>query len=234
MNDVNLCVLNDESLKILIEEFMGIDVLFMEYNENKQDNIFEKVDDGLIDVVVVDKELYSLRDTLLKLKESRIKVIYAGHNTTIKELKEFFKRKEIFDYIEKSNFSEIEAVLNAIKISRKRKTKISFIGESGAEAILAIEEIIHIYYDRESRRGVIVTDRGDCYSKKNMSELEELFSHYQKFIRIDRGTIINIDRIVEIDYRNEFIKFDNTKKIGVGAKTLRNFRKELNLWEDGN
>ena len=42
MNDVNLCVLNDESLKILIEEFMGIDVLFMEYNENKQDNIFEK------------------------------------------------------------------------------------------------------------------------------------------------------------------------------------------------
>jgi DNA-binding LytR/AlgR family response regulator len=62
---------------------------------------------------------------------------------------------------------------------------------------------------------------------------KSFFSNYESFVRIDRGTIVNSDRIAEIDYRNEFIRFDNMKKIGVGSKSLKSFRKDIYMWEEG-
>lgn len=234
MKETNLAIINDESLKILMEEFLGREIGFFEYKAGSVEELLVFIEENGIDVVVVDKELYNIKNTLSVLKENHIKVIYAGFNTTIKELKEYVKRKEIYEYIEKSNYTEIETILTEIKSAKTKKNKISFTTESSSEVVISIEDIIYIHYDRETRRGVIVSEKGEFFSKKNMSELESFFANYQKFLRIDRGTIINIDKIFEIDYRNEYIKFDNNKKISVGAKTLRSFRKNISKWEDGN
>lgn len=233
MKEINIAVVNDESLKIVMEEFLGKKIFFYEYKTEKSENILSAMEEDIIDIIVVDKELYNIKNTLEILKNSNIRVIYAGFNTPVKEIKKYLKNGYIFDYIEKSEFTEIEEILKNIKWKGKKKKKIVFSGENSIETVIEVEKIYHIYYDRISRKSVVATENGEFYSKKNMSEMEELFSNYETFARIDRGTIVNTDRIVEIDYRNEFIRFDNMKKIGVGSKSLKSFRKEIYLWEDG-
>ncbi len=233
MREINLAVINDESLKIVMEEFLGKSIYFYEYKTGKDINIISKLEEDMINIVVVDKELYNINSTLEIIKNSNIKVIYAGFNSGAKEIKKYWKNGYIFDYIEKSEFTEIEQILKDIKWKGKKKKKIVFSGDNSSEIVVNIENIYHIYYDRISRKSVIATESGEFHSKKNMSEMEELFSNYESFVRIDRGTIVNSDRIAEIDYRNEFIRFDNMKKIGVGSKSLKSFRKEIYMWEDG-
>ena len=233
MREINLAVVNDESLKILMEEFLGKEILFYEYKTGKEMNIVSKIEEDMLDILVIDKEFFNLKNGLESIKNSNAKVIYAGFNTPVKEIKSYLKSGEIFDYIEKSEFTEIEEIVKNIRKKGKKKKKILFSGENGAEYIVDIEKVYHVYYDRISRKAVIVTENGEFYSKRNMSEMEELFSNYESFARVDRGTIVNTDRIAEIDYRNEFIRFDNMKKIAVGSKSLKSFRKEIYLWEDG-
>jgi hypothetical protein len=233
MREINLAVINDESLKIVMEEFLGKSIYFYEYKTGKDINIISKLEEDMINIVVIDKELYNINNTLEMIKNSNIKVIYAGFNSGAKEIKKYWKNGYISDYIEKSEFTEIEQILKEIKWKGKKKKKIVFSGENSSEIVVNIENIYHIYYDRISRKSVIATENGEFHSKKNMSEMEELFSNYESFVRIDRGTIVNSDRIAEIDYRNEFIRFDNMKKIGVGSKSLKSFRKDIYMWEEG-
>ena len=233
MREINLAVINDESLKIVMEEFLGKSIYFYEYKTGKDINIISKLEEDMINIVVVDKELYNINSTLEIIKNSNIKVIYAGFNSGAKEIKKYWKNGYIFDYIEKSEFTEIEQILKDIKWKGKKKKKIVFSGDNSSEIVVNIENIYHIYYDRISRKSVIATESGEFHSKKNMSEMQGHFSNYESFVRIDRGTIVNSDRIAEIDYRNEFIRFDNMKKIGVGSKSLKSFRKEIYMWEDG-
>ena len=233
MKEINLAVVNDESLKILMEEFLGKNIYFYEYKDGKELNIISRLEEDMIDIVVVDKELYNIKTTLEIIKNSNIKAIYAGFNTPAKDIKKHWAAGNIIGYIEKSEYTEIEEILKNVKWKGKKKRKIVFSGENSSEIVIDIDKVYHVYYDRILRKSVIATGIGEFYSKKNMSEMEELFSNYDSFARIDRGTIVNTDRIAEIDYRNEFIRFDNAKKIGVGSKSLKSFRKDIYLWEDG-
>ena len=57
MREINLAVINDESLKIVMEEFLGKSIYFYEYKTGKDINIISKLEEDTINIVVVDKEL---------------------------------------------------------------------------------------------------------------------------------------------------------------------------------
>ena len=87
MKEINLAVVNDESLKILMEEFLGKNIYFYEYKEGKELNIISRLEEDMIDIVIVDMDLYNIKTTLEIIKNSNIKAIYAGFNTPAKDIK---------------------------------------------------------------------------------------------------------------------------------------------------
>ena len=79
MREINLAVVNDESLKILMEEFLGKEILFYEYKTGKEMNIVSKIEEDMLDILVIDKEFFNLKNGLESIKNSNAKVIYAGY-----------------------------------------------------------------------------------------------------------------------------------------------------------
>ncbi len=225
MNRLKIAVSCESSLTILIEEYLDIETINLKGSLLTAENLQK----NNIDILIIDDKTKDLKNILNLIGNNDIDVILMGYSINPSELRDFFMNSLIFDYVEKNNFILLKNVLNQYAKKRYKFDKI-LVSESSSDTLINIEDICYINYDRENRRSIIWTNSKEFYSKKSLSEIEEILDPFENFVRGERSVILNKKRIISLDYRDEKLEFDNGSSLYLSKKTLKNIRKELKEW----
>lgn len=222
----------DPSLKEILSELITEVKLY-----NINDDEIELFD---LDVVILDLK-YGIDKDIKYFNNKNVPIILlCSRITSFKEIKEYFKRKEIYDCIYRDEYFEIEKCLDEISLKKNEIKKIEIkmlkeivINNNFYKAIIKIEDIMYLEYCRLSRKTEITTTDGKIYaSKKGFSEVEEKLKELNCFIKVDRGTIINKSLIKELDYKGEKIIFLNDRKLSVSRSKLKNLEENIDLFRN--
>lgn len=218
MNSIGVAVVGDKSLYILLKEladynFKYFDINEIDVSELKKENIFYVViDDG--------DEIY--KKIIPELRIAGFKIILTSYEADSEVLRDFLKKNLIDDYLKKENYSNLIEMIE--KIENERYSVLILKNEYGEDTIINIEDIFCVSYDRNSRKSILETEDSIFYSRKNLSEVENIFSKYNIFIRIERGMIINVKKVYRINYDDGFIEFYKNKKIYYSRSKLKEIR----------
>ncbi len=225
MHKLKIAVSCESSLTLLIEEYLNIET------PNLKGALLtvENLQKNNIDILIIDDKTNDLDNVLKSLANTEIDIILMGYNINGSSIRNYFKDRLIFDYIEKNNFILLKNILKKYVKVRYSFDKI-LVSESSSDTLISIHDICYINYDRENRRSIIWTDKKEFYSKKSLSEIEEILEPFENFIRGERSVILNKKRIIYLDYKDEKLGFDNGSSLYLSKKTLKNIRKELKEW----
>lgn len=115
---------------------------------------------------------------------------------------------------------------------RKKDTKITafYLFDSFKRGIYNFSEINYITYSSISRRTEFHLIDSEIFDiKKNFSEVEEKIIHTNIFYKLDRGTIVNLDLIEVLDFKEEIIVFKNKEFIYTSKTKLKELEDRCNL-----
>lgn len=206
----------ENNLKILLEENFSY-----EFFDVKDLKIKEIVDKN-IGIAIIDNSVIDLEDRLTQYKNYNIKVILLATVFDIFTLRKFVKEDLICDFLNKKDYTFIEEIIASLKEKSSKKSKI-YVDDSFVKVLIYPMEILYIIYSRYIRKSVIKLGNGkEYYSKKNLMEIEVMLSSYPEFIRIERSSIININRIKEINIKKESIIFDSDDVLQLSKRILKN------------
>ena len=104
-----------------------------------------------------------------------------------------------------------------VKLDRKNKVILS---DSFKDVIIPMEDIEYFSYDRNQKKSFAVIDGNPYFLKKSLTEIEK-FMEDSDFIRIERGIILNIKKVKEIDYKEEYVMTNSGQKIYLGRSILK-------------
>lgn len=216
--DLNL----QEILRELLEvEFYSIDSV-IDYEIEK------------IDVVILDLK-YEKDDSKIHFfsRKNIPVVLLCSRDEELKKIKEYFKKREIYDCVYRDDYFEIEKILDEL-FNKKiiiQDAKEIVINDNFYKAIIKIEDIIYMNYCRLSRKTEITTKDGKIYySKRGFAEVEQKLKGFSFFIKVDRGTLINRNLLKEIDYKGEKITFLGNKNLFVSRSKLKILEENLDLF----
>ncbi|MCX3068547.1 LytTR family transcriptional regulator DNA-binding domain-containing protein [Cetobacterium somerae] len=216
--DLNL----QEILRELLEvEFYSIDSV-IDYEIEK------------IDVVILDLKYEKDDGKIHFFSRKNIPVVLlCSRDEELKKIKEYFKKREIYDCVYRDDYFEIEKTLDEL-FNKKiiiQDAKEIVINDNFYKAIIKIEDIIYMNYCRLSRKTEITTKDGKIYySKRGFAEVEQKLKGFSFFIKVDRGTLINRNLLKEIDYKGEKITFLGNKNLFVSRSKLKILEENLDLF----
>ena len=104
-----------------------------------------------------------------------------------------------------------------IKLDKRNKVILS---DSFKDVIIPMEDIEYFSYDRNQKKSFAIVDGNSYFLKKSLTEIEK-FMEDSDFIRIERGIILNIKKIKEIDYKEEYVMTNRGQKIYLGRSILK-------------
>ena len=104
-----------------------------------------------------------------------------------------------------------------IKLDKRNKVILS---DSFKDVIIPMEDIEYFSYDRNQKKSFAIVDGNSYFLKKSLTEIEK-FMEDSDFIRIERGIILNIKKIKEIDYKEEYVMTNSGQKIYLGRSILK-------------
>ncbi len=107
---------------------------------------------------------------------------------------------------EKNILELLETCLKIFKLKGSVKFQVDKIDYN-----MKYDDIIYIEANSNERKCVVTTKNGSYDVKKPLYFLEEQLN--SRFYKINRGCIINKDKLVSCDYKNNIITFDNSKKL---------------------
>lgn len=107
--------------------------------------------------------------------------------------------------------------LDKVKLNKRNKVILS---DSFKDVIIPIEDIEYFSYDRNQKKSFAIVDGNSYFLKKSLTEIEK-FMEDSDFIRIERGIILNIKKIKEIDYKEEYVMTNSGQKIYLGRSILK-------------
>lgn len=116
--------------------------------------------------------------------------------------------------------------LDKVKLNKRNKVILS---DSFKDVIIPIEDIEYFSYDRNQKKSFAIVDGNSYFLKKSLTEIEK-FMEDSDFIRIERGIILNIKKIKEIDYKEEYVMTNSGQKIYLGRSILKKISE--NYFED--
>lgn len=102
------------------------------------------------------------------------------------------------------------------------KKKVLKFEERGSVFTIPLSDILYICRDTIDRKCIIHTNYNVFGINKKLAEMVELLS--DDFKQSHRSCIVNMDRVVSINYAKKVILFDNGKEIDLISP---NFRKEV-------
>lgn len=197
----------EDKLKILLEETL-------EYEFIEEEELGEEI--FLIDIS---------RDNLLeKIKDSakkNIPVIVLLGKENIREMRKLLKLEYIEDCILRQDIFELEESIEKI-LQNKKNYKELYLNDTYQRGIVEISEVIYITYCRVSRKTEIHLFTDKIFTvKSSFSEVEEKIIKIKDFYKLDRGTIINISLIRNLDYKEERIIFKDETYIYTSKAKLK-------------
>ena len=104
-----------------------------------------------------------------------------------------------------------------IKLEKRNKVILS---DSFKDVIIPMEDIEYFSYDRNQKKSFAIVDGNSYFLKKSLTEIEK-FMEDSDFIRIERGIILNIKKIKEIDYKEEYVMTNSGQNIYLGRSILK-------------
>lgn len=147
-------------------------------------------------------------------------ILETGYSELISEAQRL--RLSILDYVHKKvNYDKniIELLELSLKIY-KLKGSVKFQLDK-IDYNIKYDDILSIEADSNERKCVITTKNKTYDVKKPLYFFEEqLNSHFYK---VSRGCIINVDKILTCDYKNNVITFSNGKKL-IGMIANKNMK----------
>ena len=187
-----------------------------------------------IDAVIIDLKYDHDENKVHFFSRKNIPVVLlCSRDDNFKKIREYFKKREIYDCIFRDDYFEIEKSLDELFNQKRVLKNIEeiVINDTFYRAIVKIEDIIYIDYCRISRKTEITTKNGKRYSvKRGFSEVEEKLKVLDCFIKVDRGTLINKNLLKEIDYKNEKITFIGESWISISRTKLKILEENLDLF----
>ena len=127
---------------------------------------------------------------------------------------------DVFDFIEKFHEmnTRLEKDIKAI-IKQKFDKKMLRISSRNVDLEIYLKNILYITRDKEERKLIIHTKDIDFKVTSNFTEIIEKLDN--RFIRTHRGCIANIDHVVEYNYKQNYFRLDNGKKVDLLSKKYR-------------
>ncbi|MDU1910485.1 LytTR family DNA-binding domain-containing protein [Fusobacterium sp.] len=116
--------------------------------------------------------------------------------------------------------------LDKVKLDKRNKVILS---DSFKDVVIPMEDIEYFSYDRNQKKSFAIVDGNSYFLKKSLTEIEK-FMEDSDFIRIERGIILNIKKIKEIDYKEEYVMTNSGQKIYLGRSILKKISE--NYFED--
>ena len=116
--------------------------------------------------------------------------------------------------------------LDKVKLNKRNKVILS---DRFKDVIIPMEDIEYFSYDRNQKKSFAIVDGNSYFLKKSLTEIEK-FMEDSDFIRIERGIILNIKKIKEIDYKEEYVMTNSGQKIYLGRSILKKISE--NYFED--
>ena len=130
----------------------------------------------------------------------------------------------VLDYINKNNNFENtlkEDILITIKSYTQRPNTLKYTYKNNIYSI-EYKNIIYIEKEPNSKRCIIRTNENIYYVPKSLKEIETKLD--SRFIKCSKSNIINIEKVLQYDNKNNIIYFNNKiKPFGLS----RNYKKEV-------
>lgn len=133
------------------------------------------------------------------------------------------KKNNKITYLKKEEYVDIKEILQEKKKEELDIESKVILSDVGDEVYIKLKDISYFSYDRLQKKSFVVVKGEKKYLRKNLMELEEILPK-SLFERVERGIILNLSLIKEIDYREEFIIMQDDEKIYLGKNILKKIK----------
>ena len=107
-----------------------------------------------------------------------------------------------------------------------QEEKIIYLSTKYKKNFLKIDEINYITYSSINRKVTFYAKNLEKFEiKRNFSEVKDKLEHINLFLKLDRGTIINLEEIEVLDFREEKILFKNKQILYISRTKLKELEK---------
>ena len=194
----------DENLKTLFDEISSLEYLDIEVDECKLDDI---------DIIIIDTRKEKLNEYLTKYKQKGILIIALVGEEDIDKMRELFLSGLIDDCIVRKDIFRVEESI-AKFLSQGKKYDIFYLSDTFKKGVYKFSEVNYITYSSVNRRVEFHLINSEIFDvKKSFSEIEERIKNVNNFYKLDRSTIINLNLIQILDFKEEQIIFKNKEYI---------------------
>lgn len=189
----------DEKLIILLKEMLDYEFI----NTKRENKNFE--------IFIIDIDAENITDKIkLNFKKGIPVIVVLGKNN-IREMRTLFLSNYVADCILRHEVYEIEKSIEKLIHSKQKYTQFYL-------------------NDNQKRRIQFHLINKEIFTlKENFSIVEERLEAIDNFYKIERGTIINIDLIRYIDYKEENIIFRDFSVLYVSKIKLKKIEEDMIL-----
>ena len=198
----------DENLKTLFDEISSLKYLDMENEEESLE---------MIDLVVIDSKKERLQEYLEEYRRKGILIIALIGENEVYKMRELFLSGLIDDCVLRKDIFKIEESIAKL-LAQGKKYDIFYLSDTFKKGVYRFSEVNYITYSSVEFH---LTDSEVFDIKKSFSEIEEGLKGIDSFYKLDRSTIININSIQILDYKEEQIIFKNREYIYTSKLKLK-------------
>lgn len=128
-------------------------------------------------------------------------------------MRELFLSGLIDDCIVRKDIFRVEESI-AKFLSQGKKYDIFYLSDTFKKGVYKFSEVNYITYSSVNRRVEFHLINSEIFDvKKSFSEIEERIKNVNNFYKLDRSTIINLNLIQILDFKEEQIIFKNKEYI---------------------
>ena len=205
----------ENTLQTLLKEYFEYDFI------DTKDQDFSKIYSEHFDLAILDSNCKNLENRLWGYKAQDIKVILLATVFDIMLLRTLMHKKLIYDFLNKRDYIYIDEIIE--NISESEKDTQLFIEDSFIKTFVSVNDIVYITYSRYTRKSAVILYNGnEFFTKKNLIEIERILSSHPEFSRVERSSIVNLNRIWQINYKKEILIFDSGEILQLSKRTLKN------------
>lgn len=118
--------------------------------------------------------------------------------------------------------------LKNIKVNNNKEEGI-FLPGKFKRGFFSLKEITYIAYSSLTRKTIFHMNNLESFElKKNFSEVEEKLKKFSFFCKVDRGTLVNLESIKILDFKEECIVFKNQQILYLSKVKLKKIE---NRWK---
>lgn len=207
----------EKNLKTLFNKISSFEYL------NLED---ENIDLNILDLIIIDSKCEKLEEHLYEYKRYGVPVIALVGKNDISEMRRLFLSCLIDDCIIRQDILSIKESIERI-ISQHRYNSF-YLSDTFKKGIYKFSEIIYITYSSITRKTEFHLINSNTFKiKKSFFHVEESLKNIANFYKLDRGTIVNLNLIQVLDFKEEQIIFKNTTYIYTSKNKLKELESKL-------